>query len=102
MEENRKFGAPAASVFVSLLAEKELLLWYISGVGGVVLMYQPHSGDTYPLESAGLPPVLVENDGMVMPAPAILGMYLLEDELAMAGSRSMATIFLMADLVGFC
>jgi hypothetical protein len=57
-EENGKVGAPAASVLVSLLAEKELLLWYISGVGGVVLMYHPHSGETYPLERAGLPPLL--------------------------------------------
>ena len=73
-DENGKFGAPVASVLVSLLAE-ELLPWYISGVGGVVLMYHPHSGDTYPFERAGLPPpVVLGKDGMVMPAPPILGM----------------------------
>jgi hypothetical protein len=102
-EANGKVGAPVASVLVNLLVgKKELLLLYISGVGGVVFTYQPHSGDT--LDRPGLPPLLLEKEGMVMPAPPILGMYRL-DEWAVAlvtGSRSKMPFFFMADLVGFC
>jgi hypothetical protein len=87
------------SILDSLLAENVLLLWYISGVGGVVLMYHPHSGDTYPLDRAGLPPLLVK-EGMFNVPPPILGMNLLDEGMALAAGSCSGRNFFIADLTG--
>lgn len=79
--------------------QKGVVPEYISGVGGVVLIYQPHSGDTYPLETEGLLPPSLVNDGMFMGAPPILGMYLiLPLTVLVGGSRSVRLFFFNADL----
>jgi hypothetical protein len=90
------------------------LLWYNSGVGGVVLMYQPHWGDiSDPFEpslfSDGyLPYGLV---GIINPLPAVrgfmFGMYLAVSAVFLSWSDSpwdtscrIDLDFRMADLVG--
>ena len=94
------------------------LLEYSSGVGGVVLIYHPHCGDSVPVE----PTILLSADpylpyglvGMMSPFPAVLGfmfgMYLDcdADEAAMLSwsESSFETcrtdrLFRRTDLVGF-
>ena len=92
------------------------LLWYNSGVGGVVLMYQPHWGDSVPLEptillSPGVyrPPYGLV--GTINPLPAVrgfmFGMYLDVPGVDLSCSERPCEScwvdldFRIADLVGF-
>jgi len=92
-------------------------LWYNSGVGGVVLMYQPHWGDISALfepcalfSTDGCPPYGLV--GMINPFPAvrgfIFGMYLDALDVIISWRESPSVTcridldFLMADFVGLC
>jgi hypothetical protein len=80
------------------------LLWYISGVGGVVLMYHPHWGLSTPLLVASGPKGRVGMINPLLSARFILGIYRVlsfTGSIMSASARTDDLVLLMADFTDF-